>query len=137
MPSDNFSGSGPLSPSGATSAANKVSDAASQIKSKAAELGHSAAAQIDSSRGAAAGGIASAAASLHGHADQLPGGERVASIAHSAADRLSSTADYIRGHDMDAMVNDIKALVKNNPGPALLGATAIGFLLGRAFSSRD
>lgn len=137
MPSDNFSGSDPLSPSNGTRLANKVSDAASQIKSKATELSHSAAAKMDNSRSAAAGGMASAAASLHGHADDLPGGERVAGIAHSAADKLSSTADYIRGHDMDAMVNDIKALVKNNPGPALLGATAIGFLLGRAFSSRD
>ena len=137
MPADKFSGGLPPTSSGVPNSSNKVSEAASQIKTKASEMGHSVATQIDNSRGAAAGGIASAAASLHDHAEDLPGGQRVASLAHSAADKMSSTADYIRGHDMDAMVKDIKVLVKNNPGPALLGAAVIGFLFGKAFSSRD
>ncbi len=107
------------------------SDAASEIKSTAAGLGQAAAEKVDSKRGAAASGIDSAAASLHG------GGERVASFAHGAADKLSSTADYIRGHDVNAMVADVKTLVKNNPVPALLGAAALGFVLAKAFSSRD
>ena len=137
MPADKFSGGLTPTSSSFPNSSNNVSDAASQLKTKASEMSQSVANQIDSNRGAAAGGIASAAASLHDHADDLPGGQRVASLAHSAADKMSSTADYIRDHDMDAMVNDIKVLVKNNPGPALLGAVAIGFLLGKAFSSRD
>jgi ElaB/YqjD/DUF883 family membrane-anchored ribosome-binding protein len=32
------------------------------------------------------------------------------------------------------MASDVEAVVKNNPGPALLVATAFGFLLGRAMS---
>ncbi|MDP9088277.1 MAG: hypothetical protein M3O26_06030 [Pseudomonadota bacterium] len=137
MASDRLSGSVPPSSSSYPSSSNKGSEAGSQIKTKAAELSHAAASQIDSSRGTAASGIASAAASLHDHAEDLPGGERVANLAHSAADKMSSTADYIRDHDMDAMVQDVKALVKKNPGPALLGAVVLGVLLGRAFSSRD
>lgn len=149
MPQDNYSGSTPVPPSSGlgssprngapskSSASRAMGDTASQIKNKATELGNAAAEQFDSGRSAAAGGIASAAASLHDHAEDLPGGERVASVAHSAADKLSSTADYIRNHDMDAMVEDVKSLVKNNPGPALLSAIVVGFLLGRSFSSRD
>jgi ElaB/YqjD/DUF883 family membrane-anchored ribosome-binding protein len=136
MASDNLSGGTPSTSNG-PSASQKLAEGAAQFKDKAAQVGRSAANQIDSSRGTAAGSIASAATSLHDHADDLPGGERVASLAHSAADKLTSTADYIRGHDMDAMIEDIKTLVKNNPGPALLGAAAIGFLVGKAFSNRD
>ena len=93
--------------------------------------------QLDKGRSAAAGGIASAAASLHGHAEELPGGQRVAGFAHSAADKLNLTADYIRGHDMSAMMEDVKALVKKNPVPALLGAAALGFLVAKSLSNRD
>jgi hypothetical protein len=32
------------------------------------------------------------------------------------------------------MIDDVMQLVKNNPGPALLGAAALGFLVGRALS---
>jgi ElaB/YqjD/DUF883 family membrane-anchored ribosome-binding protein len=35
------------------------------------------------------------------------------------------------------MMGDVETLVKNNPGPALLVAAAIGFLVGRAFSSSN
>jgi hypothetical protein len=35
------------------------------------------------------------------------------------------------------MMADVETLVKNSPGPALLAAAAIGFLVGRAFSSND
>ena len=106
-------------------------DVAAQIKATAASIAQAAAEKVDSKRGAAASGIDSAAAGLKG------GGERVASFAHGAADKLSTTADYIREHDMNAMVADVKTLVKNNPVPALLGAAALGFVLAKAFSSRD
>jgi hypothetical protein len=32
------------------------------------------------------------------------------------------------------MMEDLKQLVRNNPGPALLGALALGFVVGRVFS---
>jgi hypothetical protein len=32
------------------------------------------------------------------------------------------------------MMGDLMQLVRNNPGPALLGALALGFLVGRALS---
>jgi ElaB/YqjD/DUF883 family membrane-anchored ribosome-binding protein len=106
-------------------------DAASQVKSAAADVGQAAAAKVDNKRGAAASTIDAAAARLDS------GGQRVASMAHGAADKLNSTADYIRENDLNAMAADVKTLVKNNPVPALLGAAALGFVLAKAFSSRD
>ena len=83
------------------------------------------------------GGLATVASTLHEKAESLPGGEKVTTMAHSAADKLSATADYVREHDVNSMMADVERLVKNNPGPSLLAAAVVGFLVGRTFSSRD
>ncbi|MBV9769675.1 MAG: hypothetical protein JOZ32_08905 [Bryobacterales bacterium] len=116
---------------------DKVSEAASQVKDKVSNLGQSAVDTIDENRESAAGGLESAAQALHEKADSLPGGEKVASLARSTAEKLSSTAEYVRQHDVQGMMTDVEQLVKKNPGPSLLAAAVIGFLIGRAFSSND
>lgn len=121
----------------ATAVTEKVNEVASQVKDKVSDLGRSAADRIDANRGAAASGLESAANTLHEKAESLPGGEKVASLAHSTADKLSSTAEYVREHDVKRMMADVEQLVKNNPGPSLLAAAFIGFLVGRAFSNND
>lgn len=83
-------------------------------------------------RASAAGGMETAASTLREKAEFGTG--RVASAAHSAADAISTSADYIREHDLSEMVEDLRDMVKANPGPALLCAAALGFLLGRAFA---
>jgi hypothetical protein len=90
--------------------------------------------KVDASSGGVAGNLESAAAALHDNADALPGGPRVASAAHTTADAISSGAVYLREHDAKSMVADFRRLVKNNPGPVLLGAVVVGFLAARAFS---
>jgi ElaB/YqjD/DUF883 family membrane-anchored ribosome-binding protein len=114
---------------------DSVSDMASQVKDRAADLGRTATQVVDDNRGAAATGLDKAASSLRDNAQSLPGGEKVSSLAHSAAETLSSTAGYVRTHDANRMMTDVEALVKNNPGPSLLVAAAVGFLVGRAFSN--
>ena len=120
-----------------SSVREKLSDTAAHVKDKVSELGRTAADKVDENRGAAAGGLDQAASAIHDKADYLPGGEKVTGLAHAAADKLSSTADYVREHDVNRMMADVETLVKNNPGPSLLAAAAIGFLVGRAFSSND
>ena len=100
-------------------------------------MGRAAAEKVDEKRDAAASGLQKAASTLHEKADSLPGGEKVNSIAHAAAERMSSTADYVREHDVDGMMGDVERLVRNNPGRSLLAAAVIGFLLGRTLSSND
>jgi hypothetical protein len=105
-----------------------------QAKSAPSDLGQMAADKVDQGRAAAADGLDSAASALHERADNLPGGEKVASAAHTAANALGSTAEYVRTNDLKSMMRDLQQVVKNHPGPALLTAAVLGFLLARTFS---
>ena len=108
--------------------------AARDLTQRVRESASEAAAAIGESRPMAADGLATAASALHGRADDLPGGDTVRNFARSTADRLSSSAEYVRSHDAKRMASDAETFVKSNPGPALVVAAAFGFLLGRAFA---
>jgi len=114
-----------------------IANAAAAAKTAVSDFGRNAAATADDNRGAAARGLQTAASTLRQNADRLPGGETVTSVAHAAADTLTSTADYVRDHDVSSMMADVERVVKNNPVPSLLAAAAIGFLVGRTFSNSD
>ncbi len=89
---------------------------------------------VNQGRDAAADGLESTASAVRASAERLPGGPKIQEFAHATADRLSSTADYMRTHDAARMVADLGGWVKHNPGPALVVAAAFGFLVGRALS---
>lgn len=103
-------------------------------KAKAAEMGQKVVDTLDENRGAAASGLESAASTLRDKAGTLPGGERVANAARTTADAVGVAADYVRENDLRGMMADVQKVVKNNPGPALLIAAALGFLIARTFS---
>jgi len=67
----------------------------------------------------------------------LGGNAKGARFMHTAADKLSDTADYLREHDINSMVTDLKRLVRNYPGPTLIAAAAVGFLLGRTVTRNE
>jgi len=98
------------------------------------DVARDAAAKIDESRSTAADGLDAAASGLHHKAADLPGGETVRNVARATAERLGSSAEYVRTHDAARMMADVESLVKSNPGPALAVAAAFGFLLGRALA---
>ena len=98
------------------------------LKSKAQDVGARAAQRADQARVGAAAGLDTVASTLHERSD------RMASAGHSAADAVSHGADYLRAHDVETMMGDLVDVIRRNPGPALLGAAALGFLLGRALS---
>jgi len=102
------------------------------VQSRMGDAVRTAADSIDETRSSAAEGLDSAASALHDNAGRLPGGPRVAEFAHTAAERLSTTADYVRRHDARGMWTDVERIVKENPGPSLLAAAVCGFLIGRA-----
>lgn len=123
---------------GSATLGEKLSDSAEQVKEKVSGYGRQAADTIDSNRDAAATGLQRAATALHDKASSLPGGESVSGMARATADTLSSTADYVRDHDVKRMMSDLTVVVKNNPGPSLIAAIVVGFLVGRAFNgNRD
>jgi ElaB/YqjD/DUF883 family membrane-anchored ribosome-binding protein len=105
---------------------DKVTETATHVKDK-----------VDANRSVAAQGLEQAASTIRDTANSLPGGEAVTDLAHTAADKLSATAGYVRETDVNTMMTDVETLVKNNPGPALMAAAVVGFLVGRAFSGND
>ena len=116
---------------------DKLSETATSVKDKVSDFGRTAVHKIDENREAAASGMQKAASAIHEKAESLPVGGKVSGLAHDAADKLSSTAQYVREHDVNRMMSDVETLVKNNPGPSLIVAGIIGFLVGRAISNND
>jgi ABC-type transporter Mla subunit MlaD len=110
---------------------DQVTDAAFQIKDKVNDLSRSASEKIDAARAAAAAGLNETASALHN------GGETVADLAHDAADKLSSSAKYLRCNDVPGIFSDLRGIVKKNPGMSLLVAGFVGFAMARALTSHD
>ncbi len=108
-----------------------VKDAASQATDKIADLGRKTVDQIDSTREPIANTLDKSATTLH------ETGDSAARAAHATAEKLQSTARYVRQNDLQSMFFDIKDLAKEYPGPCLAAAVAVGFLLGRMFRSTD
>ena len=98
------------------------------LKAKVNDVGAKAAQRADRARVGAAAGLDTVASTLHKRADT------VASAGHSAADAVSSGAEYLRAHDLQTMMGDLTESVRRHPGRALLGAAALGFVLGRVLS---
>jgi len=111
-----------------------LTDRVTEAKESLSDMARATAAKVDQSRSTAADRLDGAASAVRDRAADLPGGEKVQQIARGAAERLTTTADYVRSHDTTRMMTDVETAVKNNPGPALLIAAAFGFLLGRALS---
>jgi hypothetical protein len=55
--------------------------------------------RLPDTRATTADGLETAASALHKGAESLPS-DAVCGLAHSAADRLSTTADYVRRNDV-------------------------------------
>lgn len=108
----------------------------SQASTRTNEIRQKAASAIEDRMDAVARGIDAAASAIRGNADRLPGGERVAGAAHTAADAMESAADYMRDHDVESMLSDARQFPTKHPGATLLTAAAVGFLLARAFARK-
>ena len=103
-------------------------EAFTTIKSKAQGIGVRTAQRADKARVGVAAGLETVASTMHERSDQ------VARAGHRAADAVTSGAEYLRGHDVQTMMRDLGQVIRRHPGPSLLGAVAVGFLLGRALS---
>jgi hypothetical protein len=89
---------------------------------------------IDDKRDALSRGMESAASTIRDKAESLPGGEKIAGAASRTADTMESAADYVRDSDLEDMFADVKRILKEHPGAALVAVAAAGFLLARALS---
>ena len=110
----------------------EAADKAREVKHAAFDATRSATKKIDEARPGVAERLETAASTIEERAESIPGGQRVKEFTQAAADRLSTTADYVRSHDARRMVSDLEEVVKNNPWPAVLVGAFLGFILGRA-----
>ena len=115
------------------STASTISNVTETIKEKASDFGQRVSGAIDEQKQTAASALTDAASKLHESAENLPGGDKVTSIAHSAADKLEQTSQYIRENDVSAMMQDAVEWVKRYPMQAIVSAAVAGFLVGRLF----
>ena len=113
-----------------------LADRARDATESMADAARSASDQFAQSGARAADALDDAAATVRTKADELPGGERVREFAHGAADRLHTTADYVRDVDFNRVIANVETAARNNPGAALLAAAAFGFVVG-ALLTRD
>jgi hypothetical protein len=109
----------------------KAQDVAGGVGQKAQEMMHKEKEMIDQQRGRVAEGMDSVAEQLRGRAHDMPGGERVAGVAEMAADKMQTTAEYVRNQDVNAMMDDLTTIVRDHPKESLIVAAAAGFLIGR------
>lgn len=114
--------------------AERARNRANDIKESMSDMARTATQTVDDGRQTAAERLGSTASAIRDRADQLPGGPKVQQFAHAAAERLSTTADYVRSHDAKRMLTDVERVIKNNPGSSLVIAAAFGFVLGRALT---
>jgi ElaB/YqjD/DUF883 family membrane-anchored ribosome-binding protein len=108
----------------------KMAGLVSDVKETVSDLGKRAENEMDSRRKATACTLEDAASALHRQ------GKACASIAHSAAGKLSSTAKYVRRHRVRNMVTDVGQFLKKNAGPSFGAFAAVGFagfLMARSF----
>jgi len=120
-----------------TKVKNKISEVAGRTRDKAEEVGRTVQSKIDENRGPAASKLESAASTLHRNAENLPGGDTVRDLAHNAADKMQATAEYVRRHDVNGMMQDVETFVRRHPGESLLTAAAVGFLVGLSLKRND
>lgn len=111
-----------------------MDDIAGTARDTAEQAAKTARERASNAKAAAADGLDNAASFARDKADTLPGGPRVRQFAHNAADTLGQTAGYVRDRDFQGMMTDAEDVVRRNPGPALLVAAAVGFMLGRSLA---
>jgi ElaB/YqjD/DUF883 family membrane-anchored ribosome-binding protein len=87
--------------------------------------------KLDDSRETAAGALDATASTLHTHGDQISG------AAHSAANKIHATANYVRQTNVKGMVADFEVTLQRYPAQTLAAAAFLGFLVGRAFRRYD
>jgi ElaB/YqjD/DUF883 family membrane-anchored ribosome-binding protein len=80
--------------------------------------------------------LANTASTIRDGAARLPGGEGVTRLAKAAAEQIDTTAEYVREHNTQDMIADLKGFVTRHPAASIVGAAVVGVLVGRGFRKR-
>lgn len=113
-----------------------ASGAAMPVTETRLETEGSAASIINQEREPTAQALDSTAATLHRQAENMPAGGKMAHVTHSAADKLDDAAAYVRGHEVQDVMTDLRHFVTSHPSQSIAAAATLGFLVGRVFRHR-
>ena len=120
----------------ASHAGEAVSHAASAVgqavTQKASDVGHTIGQKAEDATAAAGSGMQSLADKVR---DNAPQQGTLGSASRTVASALDTAGHYVEDKNLSGMMEDVTALVKRNPIPALMIGLGIGFLLGRVLSS--
>lgn len=112
--------------------ANQVKD---QVKDKVSQLGRAAAEKADEGRVGTADVLQGSASSLRSAGQSSS--EAISGAAGSMAEKLESSARYLRENDFRGMMRDLEHVVRRNPTQSIVTAIAVGFLAGAAVRNRS
>lgn len=115
-------------------AATHLGEKLSVVKEEVKGLGRSGAEKLDRARHWTAAEVQTAASSVRTAGQH--GSGAIDSLARDTADKLNSTAAYIRSHDARGMFADLRRVVRRHPVGLFVVAAAIGFLAGAAIRTK-
>ena len=126
-------GSGP-SPDPSTGIGSELSADVQQLGSSASDRIHS---EIDARKGSAAGQAQSLSSAIMRTADGLDESapQWLKSAFQQGAQRVQRFADTLEQKDSRAILSDIQAMARDNPGTFLAGCAALGFAAARVFKA--
>jgi hypothetical protein len=120
-----------------TETTDRAGDNTSAAPNNIATLGRHAVEALEHKRGAAASRLEQAASWIRQKVEPFDDGRPATRMVRRAADKLETTAGYVRQHEVSHMAADAGRAIRSNPGRSLMVAAAAGFLLARAFSRDD
>jgi ElaB/YqjD/DUF883 family membrane-anchored ribosome-binding protein len=122
----------------AAHAGEAVSHAASAVgqavTQKAGEVASTIGHKAEDATSAVGGGMQTLADKVR---ENAPNEGMLGSASKSVASAIDSAGKYVEDKNLSGMMEDMTNLVKRNPIPALLLGLGVGFLIGRALSSRS
>jgi len=110
----------------ASNLGQKASDVASNLGQKAQDMTATAVGKTDDAISSVGEGISSLAGTIRQNAPQ----GMLGSAAGTVADRLEAGGQYLQGHGVREMGDDLSSLVRQYPIQSLLAVFGVGFLLG-------
>jgi ElaB/YqjD/DUF883 family membrane-anchored ribosome-binding protein len=121
----------------AASAQDKLADVSGTVRDRAGNLKQSLADALDSGadklRARSASGAGTQLVANTGTAAVAADGDaRMVQVTNRVAGGMEATADWIRDADLDGLKASVEHQVKEHPGPTLLIAAGLGYLIGKA-----
>lgn len=106
-----------------------------EVRTQARDLLGEARAQAGEQAGAQrdrlAEGLRTLSGELRSMAEQGGQGGLASELARQAAERSQGAADYLQGHDLSGLVEEVRDFARRRPGAFLLGAAVAGLVAGR------